>query len=79
MTVDAILKLVAAKKLVLDTYATGRRRIHVGQRGSKRSWPGGRWFAGGAGFSINAIGVLLMLVTAAALGWLWFGRRRHKW
>ena len=36
-------------------------------------------FAGGAGFSINAIGVLLMLVTAAALGWLWFGRRRHKW
>ena len=36
-------------------------------------------FAGGAGFSINVIGVLLMLVTAAALGWLWFGRRRHKW
>jgi uncharacterized membrane protein len=36
-------------------------------------------FAGGAGFSINAIAILLMIVAAAALGWLWFGRRRRRW
>ena len=36
-------------------------------------------FSSGAGFSINVIAVLLMLVTAAALAWLWFGKRRRKW
>jgi uncharacterized membrane protein len=36
-------------------------------------------FTDGSGFSINVIAVLLMLVAAAALGWLWFGRRRRKW